>query len=371
MSQGFSWNTPAPQLRLFDESACDADRGPPPPGTFTADVTLYELYQAWIKPVWLKEQQCDPKTIAEYDRSLALWVQFTGDPPLESLDLARDERGEVEHFVEQVTAAFVAGLAGLKGKRGAPQSAFTALRRVTNVQSCLRLAGWPDGRRKGKKLIRMVPALPRPTVPEIDPEGPQVWELRKILDAAERMQVPRLAGISPAVFWRSLVRLAFNTAERRGALLALKFADVRELREQRSLPGCEEPGEVCSFELHVPAVVRKGHKKKGLVIPLNDAALGAVRELETACPRELLYPWPHTLRYFAECWKQLVVELAGFPDEPRFHFHRIRSTAISEATAINEQAGVMLAGHSSAEVTRKHYQQRRLLRQTLPQMPQL
>lgn len=371
MSQLPLWDHSAPQLKLFDDAGVDEPNGQSPPGCFSPRTTLGEFYDAWIRPVRFAEEQLDRKTIAEYDRSIDLWVQLTGDPPLEALDLARDVAGEVEAFFDAIAAKFLLGLQALRGKRTEKCSAFTVKRRMTNVQTCLRYAGPLAGRSRGRKIIVGVPVFRIPPTPIEEPEGPRLSELKRIIDAAEKMKTPKIPGVAPPIFWQSLTRFAFQTSERRGALLGVRFSDVRPIDDAARLPGCEPVDPECTHEMRVPGGLRKGHVKRTLFIPLNPQALEAIEAMRSDTPREVIFAWPHCLEHFAECWKTLVTKHAGLPDESRLHFHRVRSTAISEATELHPMCGQLLAGHSTGEVTMRHYQQRKLLRRHLMRMPRL
>ncbi len=355
------------QLRLFDPAET-AEVISQEAGPLSADMGLGAFYRSWIRPVLFVDEQSDASTIGEYDRSIALWVALTGDPPLRSLDAYHDVDGETERFIEDVVRAFMVGLWKLKGLRKKTISPPTVHRRVRNIQYCLRLAGPPDGRRKGKRLIRIVPYLPLPSLENKEPEGPQLWELTKILACGGKMKTPNLKWVSNEVFWRSVGALAYNTAERRGAILRVKYSDIRELRVQRALPGMDELAEIKAFELRVPGPIRKG-KRRQHVIPLNDGALAAIDALRGDTPREEIVGWPYSIANFSRKWMKLV-RLAGFPDEERFNFHRIRSTAITEAEIVKEGSGTMLAGHSDSRVTSKYYKQRRVLRAVLDRLPQ-
>lgn len=358
---------PAPfQLRLFDAAALETT--PSFSGTgLSPAMGLGDFYRVWLRSRMI-EDGADTATIKEYDRSIALWVEFTGDPPLASLDAWHDDDGDVERFIEDVFRAFTVGLWKLKGRKREKISSYTVHRRVRNIQTCLRWAGPVEGRRKGKRLLKLVPYLDRPELEEFEPEGPQLWELAKILAAGGKMKTPNLPGIANEVFWRSVGTLAYNTAERRGALLRVKYHHLREIRSPRSLPGMDECDEMTGYELKIPAAIRKG-KVHEHVVPLNQAAMQAINALRGPTPRETVVGWPYTIANFSRKWMKLV-QLAGFPAEDRFHFHRIRSTSVTECELIKEGSGTMLAGHSDSRVTKKFYKQRRVLRAVLDRLPQ-
>lgn len=343
-------------LRLFSEDAPAEEPQPASDGPLqlSASMSLCEFAEAFVLAIWLKERNASLETIELYRDSLNHWKRFTKDPPLSQLDLSIEHSG-ADYFV----GIFVAGLYAEPGRKSEKASPATVHRHCRTIQTCLTLAGprsagsRSSALRKAQRLIGEVPWIEKPTVEGGNNEASfTLEELGAILDATDKMPRPLWPGLTPGQWWRSLVILAYNTGERRRALLEVKYSN----RE----------GPV----LHFPRGIRKG-KKRSHAIALNSAAIEAIESIWTE-GRDVILPWknwPKSRRWFHTNWHRLL-NLAGIPEARQFGLHGIRKCAGTEAATINPLAAQLLLGHSDFRTTQKHYLHPRIQSEALAKLPQ-
>lgn len=319
----------SPRLRLVSADRAEHD-------SESLDVSpamsLMAFWRRFLRPViWEISRKADKKTLVEYEKSLEYWTLFTGDPPLQAID-------------DRTLAHFLAGLRTIPGRapvgQSKPASEYTIVKHIGNIQACLHHAGpWSREYPKAQELLKRVPMLERPSLdPHEDSDGRAdefytLEEMAAILRGAELMASPRVGLVPPPDWWRSLVSVAYNTAERKFALLHVRFADLdgRKLRFPRS--------------------IRKG-KRKSNVIQLNDAAMAAIDKIRG--PREFIFGWPHCPRYFDTCRERLL-KLAGIPRERWFGMHAFRRTAATAIGLADPLAAQWLLGHADFKTTNDHY----------------
>ena len=184
-----------------------------------------------------------------------------------------------------------------------------------------------------RKLCDHWPQYPPIRVPE---RVPQAWfssEMQRLLDAAGQEKTV-IDGIQGGLYWRALLLLAYDTAERATALTSLRWRDVQ--------------GRHVLF----PAETRKGGRRD-IIREIGEDTLAALeairgdRGLEDA-----VFPWPRTKTYL---WKRLgiILERAGLPHGRRDKFHRIRRTTASYYAAAGGSAQTLL-DHADPATTRKY-----------------
>lgn len=172
------------------------------------------------------------------------------------------------------------------------------------------------------------PTIRRVKIPKRVPEAWTVDQMRKILESCSRMK--GCVSATPASeWWVALVHVAYETAERISAILALEWDEVGEegvifLGDNRKGAGA-------------PDIYRK-------LTPETMKLLRAVRG-ETG----LVFKWDRNRTYL---WGVLgkILKDAGLPSGRRSKFHRFRKTCASHAAAagVNPQK---LLDHSSPRVT--------------------
>jgi integrase len=190
---------------------------------------------------------------------------------------------------------------------------------------------WEMAARRG--MVSTWPTIKRIVVPERIPEAWLTDDMRRIFDAiaAERGAI---SSIPASMWWRAIVMLNYETGERCGALLALKWQDV----------GPE--GVVFRAE------TRKGSRRDIYreITPECLAALNAIRGSRDTS--DLVLPWDMAYTYI---WSKLadILKRAGLPHDRRSKFHRLRRTTASYYEAAGGSAQRLL-DHSSPAVTRRY-----------------
>jgi len=309
-------------------------------------MTLSQFYFSFVRPVWAVERDCDPKTLVEYETSLAYWQRFTGDPALEALEQAPD----------QYTSQFLAGLRRLPGRKGkAAVSVNTVRKHVRQVQTLLHLAGPRSSRQpKGQGLIGEAPYIhkPRPWRKPAE-DSFTLAEIGAILQACPQMKRPKLPGrlIAPGQWWANVITFAYNTGQRRQLIF-----------------GCR-PEHVHGEWLDAPAEICKGHQPRRIY--LNEAARAAVAAMKPGA-YPFLFPWPGwpaSARWLQENLRRLLAA-AGLPPERHFGWHGFRKAAATELAQLNPVAAQMQLGHTSLTTTREHYLAARVLCQAVDALPQ-
>lgn len=164
---------------------------------------------------------------------------------------------------------------------------------------------------------------------------PVAWtraELRRLFDALS--SIPgHVAGIPARLWWVALHGVIWDTGERIGAVMQLRWSDIS------------------GDSILIRAETRKGRTadRSHRLHPSTVKMLAAIR----GKPDGLVFPWDRTkdmlwLRYTA------ILQRAGLPCDRRHKFHAMRRTVASFYEAAGGNATELL-GHSTRDVTRSHY----------------
>jgi len=198
-----------------------------------------------------------------------------------------------------------------------------------------------------RKLCDHWPQYPPVRVPERVPEAWFEGEMRRLLEAAS-LERTVLDGIPGGLWWRAILLLAYDTAERASALTRLRW---RNVRENAVLFLAED---------------RKGGRRDVLREIGADtlAALEAIRGSRSG--DDHVFPWPRSKSYL---WRRLeiILERAGLPHGRRDKFHRIRRTTASYFEAAGGSAQRLL-DHADPATTRKYLDPRIVCSQAAPGM---
>ena len=184
-----------------------------------------------------------------------------------------------------------------------------------------------------RKLCDHWPQYPPIRVPE---RVPQAWfsaEMQRLLDAAGKEQTT-IAGIPGGSWWKALLMLAYDSAERVQALVSLRWRDIQ--------------GRYVLF----PAETRKGGRRD-VIREIGEDTLAALEAIRgTRGHDDLVFPWPRTRSYL---WGRLTIILrrAGLPHGRRDKFHRIRRTTASYYAAAGGSAQTLL-DHADPATTRAY-----------------
>jgi integrase len=169
-------------------------------------------------------------------------------------------------------------------------------------------------------------------------------------EAAVYARWPQVDDIERPAWWRALIVLAYTTAFRKTALLALTWSDV----------------DIAERTITLPARFDKCRTERRK--PLAPEALKAL--LRCRSPKhEQLLPWPHSEQTFYREWRQLQ-ELAGIPKARRFTLHDLKRTAGTKlAQQGNPWAVQMMLDHASIQTSRHYVNAADSLRPALERLP--
>lgn len=266
-------------------------------------MTLRELLDDLYAPL----KGISDRTVSLYRYSIDAFGEHLGhEPTLDDLD----ELPVARFLAARMKQRSVATVAKDRSQIRALWE-FAARRRLTTV--------WPT--------IRLI------HVPERVPEAWFTDEFNRLLEAASR-EATAYDGIPAAAWWRALLLVCYDTAERCGSVMALRWSGVR--------------GKAIVFA----AEDRKGRRRDILreVSEETQAALDAIRGSRK--PDDLVFPWPRTRTYL---WTrmEIILKRAGLPAGRRDKFHRIRRTTASYYQAAGHSAQSLL-DHADPATTRKY-----------------
>jgi integrase len=175
------------------------------------------------------------------------------------------------------------------------------------------------------------PGLPRQKKVKRAPTAYTVDEMSRLVKAA-RQRRTMMSGLPSSWWWSTLLQSAWQTGERIGALLNLRWREV----------------DTASHRLLFLAETRKG-RERDLVSPIT-AELAAELDAHRGPPDALVWPRTgHPLSHYASM--RLLCKRAGVPSRA---FHAIRKASASYVAAGGGDATAHL-GHADPAMTRGHY----------------
>lgn len=184
-----------------------------------------------------------------------------------------------------------------------------------------------------RRMVDSWPVISRVKVPERVPEAWLTDEMERLLASAALEQTV-YDGIPAALWWVAVLRLCYDTGERIGSVIALRWSCVRN-----------------QTVLFV-AETRKGGRRDILcqIKPETADALAAIRLGRS--DQDLVFPWPRSYGYL---WRRLeiILQRAGLPHGRSCKFHKIRKTTASYSAAAGLSAQEVL-DHSDPKVTRRY-----------------
>ena len=246
-----------------------------------------------------------PTAVYQFNLTLTRWASQLGrEPSLEDLKPL-----PVQAFLTQ---------------RRTQVSAGTAKKDRTHI-----VALW--GYAAKRRLVDEFPTLPPLRAPGRIPRAYKVDEVSKLIRTA--LDHPgEICGLPAGIYFGSMIRLAWETAERIGAILQLQWRDV----------GLEER-----------AVVYMAEHRKGSTRDIRRAFspelagwLAKIRRREN----DLVFPWS---RHPTSLWYELK-KIAAVAGVTARGFHGLRKSAASYVTAAGGDA-TRLLDHSNPNITRDHY----------------
>jgi integrase len=192
------------------------------------------------------------------------------------------------------------------------------------------LAMWNLAARKG--LVGVFPDVPRDPLPEIVPMAWMQHELVALIRSC-RQEVGRIGGVQSALWWTALHEVAWDSGERIGALMRIRWQDLSD-----------------DGWLRVPAEVRKG-KRADKLFKLSEQTMQSLRLMQLP-RRELIFAWDRSWNLIYSHYER-ILKRAGLPTDARSKFHRMRRSVASHYKANGGDATELL-GHSDSRVTKKY-----------------
>lgn len=199
----------------------------------------------------------------------------------------------------------------------------------------LALYRWGAARGRCRPLVP--DDLPREKPPRRMPEAWTCDEVQRLVNAAGSLEgycgwceLPR------RLYWTTLLLGCWYTAARLGSLLAVRWEDL----------------DLDRGWLQLPAEVEKTRTARLFALPPSFS-----RQLR-GLPRVDCHVWPapRQHRHLYRTLRRLCIAAAIRCPPGRFQcFHRLRRSAISAAAAIDLEVARRLAGHSSSQITLRHY----------------
>lgn len=333
--------------------------GRSPPG-LTRHSKLSEMFESYFLPVYLIAGKKSPQTIKLYKQVIALWVRFTGDPPLDQLD-----QYLIVIFLERLEE-----LPGLRSERIAPN---TVRKLCLHLQCVLDHCGPRD--RKHRLATNLLAAAEVPWLQKPPQEIGEVEncftqpQFADLLAACQTAKAPRSLYQRPPRFWLNLLLFIYNSAARIEATLGLKFAYLQRDAAGLWLLSPAENNKQSGYK-------RRSRTKRFCVNAACEAVIEDQRSALRARDDDFIFPWPHTFGYLEKVRRQLLeaAKITTGAEGERtelYGFHAIRKLAITEMQEINPAAAKLFAGHSAGrDVTLDHYTHRRLLSAACAKLPQ-
>jgi len=192
-------------------------------------------------------------------------------------------------------------------------------------------------RRSDGELLEF-PDYKRPVVPKPRPVAYTHDELQRLLQAA-RHRKGYIGDVSAPWYWASKIMAMFQTGERVGAVLAIRWSEVD--LERRTLTFL--------------ANTRKGRRET--ITRAISAELASLMAREKRPADRLVWPWLEE-RQMGSAYSslRLLCQAAGVPYHP---FHSIRKSTASYLKAAGISAKKQL-GHASEEMAENHYYDERI-----------
>lgn len=246
-----------------------------------------------------------PTALYQFRLTLDRWAEFVGHPP---------ELGDLEPLRVQ---AFL-------NHRRTVVAAATARKDRTHI-----VALWSHAAKR--RLVEEFPTLPPIRAPQRIPKAYRVQDVSAIIRAASTLP-GTISGVPAGAWWACIVRLCWETAERIGAVLQLRWDDV---------------------DLDERFVVFRGETRKGGVRDIrrdiSEELSGQMRTIRRR-PQDLVFAWD---RQYTSLWLVLrrICTVAGVT--PR-GFHGLRKAAASYVAAAGGDA-TQLLDHSNPKLAKDHY----------------
>lgn len=267
---------------------------------------LIDLFENNFRPLRLRGRS--ENTSRLYRCTLRSFDRFLGRP------------ATIEDFDDLVLSRFL-------DKRARERSPFTSEKERSQLVSLWRFA-------RDRGITRTGPCVPpQARLPERVPQCWSVEELQHLVSIAGA--TPGMVGDVPAgLFWKTLICVLYETAERCGAIFAARVCDWQRPR------------------LLARAEYRKGGKRDRLYT-LTDSTSDLVDRMCLGHePTDLIWRWD---RCFTHIWMRFgdIVKAAGLGSGRKVKFHQLRRCAASHFAARGGNP-TQLLDHSSPRITKAY-----------------
>lgn len=182
------------------------------------------------------------------------------------------------------------------------------------------------------------PDFKRPVVPKPRPVAYTHDELQRLLQAA-RHRKGYIGDVSAPWYWQTKIMAMFQTGERIGAVLAIRWREVD--LERRTLTFL--------------AATRKGHRET--ITRAISAELASLMAREQRAANRLVWPWMES-RKLTSLYSSLRI-LCQQAEVPYHPYHSIRKSTASYLKRAGVSAKKQL-GHASEEMAENHYYDERI-----------
>jgi len=319
-----------------------------PPGSLTPRTTLSRFFKTYGRQC-LADRGASRANVAQYEESVRLWGEATGDPQLQWI-----RRGTIVEFRNY--------LAGRPGRASARVSQNTVRKHLIAIKAVLRWAG-PRGSatpeaysKRGLFGVdedgdpRLPPPIKLPPAQSKTPDPLSLENIARWMRACDVARVPKLTGVTPGDWWRGLIAFSYNVGTRINTTLAIEWSMVR------------------GNWLVIPADDVKGRRGE-LRIWFNAAARQAAEAVRTDHRR--LFPWPHTPQHVINVQARIIAA-SEIPEEEAYGgTHRLRKALATWLTARNPAVARMQLGHSLAgDVLLAHYADPAIIGRLMERVPQ-
>ena len=258
-----------------------------------------------------------------------------------TLDRLRDHLGReavVDDLDDLVIAKFLRWRAVTpQCKRGviSPASLAKDSAHIRSLWSWLAKKRW----KKANGDLLEFPDYARPRVPKPRPVAYTADELQRLISAARHRKGYVVPGLPACWYWPTKIMAMFQTGERIGAILSLRWGEV-------DLERCT---------LTFLAATRKGRSET--ITRAISPELAKMMAPQKRAADALVWPWLEGRRMLS-CYASLKVlcRVAGVPYHP---FHSIRKSTASYLKRAGKSAKGTLA-HSTEEMAERHYYDERI-----------
>lgn len=269
-------------------------------------MTLYEFFETVYAPLRLRGKSENTTRLYHCTiRSFEKWLE---------------RRATLADLDDLVVSRFLA-------KRASERSAFTSEKERTQLLSLWRFAC-------DRGLHKTRPCVPPATLPERIPTAWTVEQIRSLISATNT-EPGEIDGVPASLWYRALISVLWESAERVGAILSVQVLDYQQ------------------GMLLVRSEFRKGRKRD----KLYSLSVETQHLIDQMCrgksPTAEIFSWGKVRNSLWHSFGR-VVKRAGLDGGRKTKFHMIRRSAATHFTARGGDATALL-DHSNPKITKLYY----------------